>query len=491
MADRTLNVRNTSDFPSLNGQHTTVLPCARTRKQNQSVNTQDFNSFPALGQELAPPSKPQKPVNNIRMAAMLKKPPEPHKPERNKELTVGPSGSRLPNQARDFPSLDGNLQQTKVKEIISSTTANSNGSWVSKAKTANGSNQDAKIKIKKEPAAIKKKIAEAPKVPGPSDFPNLNKKLEPSKSNLAKLGNKKKTENPKKNGSSENNNSSQNAKKNNVQQQTTVENNSRKVVDNSKSINNNKENNKPKTKSPEAQYNGAGDEQKTTKAMINTNNNIKASEPKKESSKKKETVPVIPVPGTSEEITMVTNNPKDKKKRKKNENKELDMTVNIETTSPVVLNAEQPQDNNHSKLNQLKIPPGFENSFHHAVRAPPGLISSSVGNPLPQVQNIKAPPGLSLNNNKQYEYLHPVGSTVRNKVLINNLMAALVPARDDRFDTFERFKEMSTLFRKHMITAYDFYSYCVEALYPHSFETVFLELVLLLPDIQKQQVCHI
>lgn len=492
MTDRTLNVRDTSDFPSLNGQHTTVLPCARTRKQNQSVNTRDLNSFPALGQELAPPPKPQKPVNNIRMATMLKKPPEPLKPERNKELDAGPSGSRLPNQAKDFPSLDGNQQLTKPKEITPSTT-NSNGSWVSKAKTANESSQEAKKKAKKEPAAIKKKIAEAPKVPGPSDFPNLNKKLEPSKSNLAKLGNKKKTENPKKGGSSESNNSSQNVKRNGVQQQTTVENNSRKLVDNSKSINNNKENNKPKPKSPETQYNGAGDDQNTTKPVANVNNIIKASEPKKESSKKKETAPVISVLETSEESTMVTNNPKDKKKRKKNEIKELIMSVTMAAVpAATVKNLEQSQDNSHSKPNSLKIPPGFENSFHHTVRAPPGLMSPRVSNPQPQVQNvIKAPPGLSLNNNKQFEYLHPVGSTVRNKVLINNLVAALVPARDERFDTFERFKEMSTLFRKHMITAYDFYSYCVEALYPHSFESVFLELVLLLPDIQKQQVCHI
>jgi len=503
MHDRTINVRNTSDFPSLNGQHTTVLPCARTRKQNQSVNTQDLNSFPALGQEPASQPKPLKPNNNIRMAAMLKKPVEPPKPDRNNE-GAGPSISRLPNQARDFPSLDGNQHQAKVNEVTraASSTANSGSSWVSKAKTTNENGQDLKKKAKKELAAIKKKVAEAPKVPGPSDFPNLNKKLEPSKSNLAKLGNKKKMDIAKKNitpvenhnNDNSTSNSNQNGKKNGVQ--TTAENNSKKATEN-KSIDNNKENNKPKPKPIDVQCNGMGELLKTTKTAVNNNNTVKVgAEPKKELSKKKETVPaVLQKP---DETVADANNLKDKKKRKKNENKEFIQQVLTTATSAKQTNSERLQSN-HSKLNMPKVPPGFENTFHHSattVRAPPGLMTtvSSSSNQRHQTQiAVKAPPGLSLNNNinnngKQFEYLHPIGSAVRNRVLINNLMVALIPARDERFDTFEKFKEMSTLFRKHVITAYDFYSYCVEALCPNSFEQVFQELVLLLPDIQKQQV---
>lgn len=503
MSDRTINVRNTSDFPSLNGQHTTVLPCARTRKQNQSVNTRDLNSFPALGQEPAPLPKPQKPNNNrMAAAAVLKKPVEPPKPDRNRDATAGPSSSRLPNQARDFPSLDGN-QQPRVKEVAASSSSSSS-SWVSKAKTANESGQDEKKKAKKEVAAIKKKIAEAPKVPGPSDFPNLNKKMEANISNLSKLGNKKKTDNSKKNSPVENvnnnnnynNNNNQNGKKNNVQ--TTVENNSsKKTVDSGKSFDNNKENNKPKPKSAEVQCNGtasSSDVAKTIKSTtgkteVNTiNNSVKSTETKKELYKKKENGSVPHLEKT-EEIVMDTNNPKDKKKRKKNDNMKESTANSAETISY----PQRQQEKNSKPLPATpKIPPGFENSFQHTVRAPPGL---STGGNRPQPQ-IKAPPGLSLTNNnnnnttKMPEYLHPVGSTVRNQVLINNLMAALIPVHDERYDTFEKFKEMSTLFRKHIITAYDFYSYCVEALCPHSFESVFQELVLLLPDIQKQQVCH-
>lgn len=498
MHDRTINVRNTLDFPSLNGQHTTVLPCARTRKQNQSVNTRDLNSFPALGQEPPPPPKPSKPTNNIRMAAMLKKPVESPKLDKNKE---GPSISRLPNQAKDFPSLDGNLHQTKVKEVAvaASSSANSGSSWVSKAKTANENCQDSKKKAKKEPAAIKKKIAEAPKVPGPSDFPNLNKKLEPSKSNLAKLGNKKKTDIAKKNTISvenhNNNSNNQNGKKNGVL--IVAENNSKKPTESNKSTDNNKENNKPKLKPTEVQCNGTNELSKTTKTAAANTINIKVSvEPKKELLKKKETVSAVLE--KSEETIADVNNLKDKKKRKKNENKELFQQVVMTATSGKQTDLEQ-LESNHSKSNVPKVPPGFENRFHHSttIRAPPGLVTTVSGNSnqRPQTQTtIKAPPGLSLNNNintnsKQFEYLHPVRSAERNKVLITNLMVALIPARDERFDTFEKFKEMSTLFRKHIITAYDFYSYCVEALCPNSFESVFQELVLLLPDIQKQQVC--
>lgn len=495
MPDRTVNVRDTSDFPSLNGQPTTVLPCARSRKQNQSVNTRDLNSFPALGQEPAPLPKPLKPTNNIRMATVLKKPAEPPKPARNKDTTgAGSSGLRLPNQAKDFPSLDGNQPQNKgAKEnalTVSTSTANSGGSWVSKAKTANLNGQDEKKKAKKEPAAIKKKIAEAPKVPGPSDFPNLNKKLEPTKSNLAKLGNKKKTENAKKNSpveNSNNNNNNPNGKK--IATSTTTENsNPKKVADHGKSLDNNKENNKPKPKSTETQYNNNDVTKLCGKTEIIANNisNLKVpvTDPKKEVSKKKESSESIRLPDKSEDNLVDTNN-KDKKKRKKNENKEP------LASSTVMVNS---QENNHSKTNTPKVPPGFENSFHHAVRAPPGLTAGISNRPVQALMKAP-PPGLSLTTSNcnsvkpTFEYVHPVGSTLRNKMLINNLTAALIPVGHEGFDTFEKFKEMSTLFRKHLITAFDFYSYCVEALCPNSFETVFMELVLLLPDIQKQQVC--
>jgi hypothetical protein len=504
--DRTINVRNTSDFPSLNGQHTTVLPCARTRKLNNPVNTRDLNLFPALGQETVPPPKPQKPTNNIRMAAaaVLKKPAELSRPDRNRDAaTAGPSGSRLPNQARDFPSLDGN-QQPKVKEVAMASSASSSGSWVSKAKTAN-ENQEEKKKAKKETAAIKKKIAEAPKVPGPSDFPNLNKKLEPTKSNLAKLGNKKKTDNSKKITPVEvNNNNNQNGKKNSLQPVATENNNvSRKVVDSVKAAatDNLKENNKPRSKSAvETRCNGTGGGElmrttktATSKTETNCNNNTKAistTEPKKESKKKENGGPGPLLEKQDENRAVATvvvadvNNPKDKKKRKKNENRETSVTYA----------SQRPQESLSKPSSTPKVPPGFENSFHHPVRAPPGLTTGSGSNSEVNRSHtqIKAPPGLSLssNNSKSAEYLHPIGSTVRNQVLINNLMVALIPARDERFDTFEKFKEMSTLFRKNIITAYDFYSYCVEALQPHSFESVFPELLLLLPDIQKQQVCY-
>lgn len=512
-SDRAINVRNTADFPSLNGQHTTVLPCARTRKQNQSVNTQDLHSFPALGQDPQPPVAPkaQKPaMNSIRMAAVLKKPAEPPKLDRNKDAKV-PSGPRLPNQARDFPSLDGNhnhqpqqqqnLQHPRLaaNKEMAATSSSGSGSWVSKAKTGN---ENDKKKVKKEPPAIKKKIAEAPKVPGPSDFPNLNKKYEPSKSNLAKLGgNKKKTDNSKKTASVENNVNGSGIVQNGKKNPPTVDNNG-----------SNKENvNKPNNKIVNAvqMCNGGavGDVScKTSTATTSTNNKMvkneviksvtsaPAEQPKREPSKKKE--PAATVARTSaqpdEESVSDTNNPKDKKKRKKNENRGEQQQQPISSVG----HQQQQLHNNHIKTLTPKIPPGFENAYHQQqqqVRAPPGLSGNR--GPSPAAQNhhrIKAPPGLSLTDSggggKSFEYLHPTDSSVRNKVLINNLMAALIPARDERFDTFEKFKEMSTLFRKHVITAFDFYSYCVEALAPHSFESVFQELVLLLPDIQKQRV---
>lgn len=440
-------------------------------------------------------------------AIVLKKPPELPKPDKNNKDS---SVSRLPNQAKDFPSLDGNQQQTsRNKEIIlPSASSSSGGSWVSKAKTANEKNLDEKKKGKKEPAAIKKKIAEAPKVPGPSDFPNLNKKLEPTKSNLAKLGNKKKTDNTKKISPSDNHQSNNNL---NVKKNSTVQadnenvNNSKKAIENIKStVDNNKENNKPKAKSNETvQFNGAGDVTKLSTTAKTTDKTESSTEAKKEPYKNnKDNGPSMSVLLVKPEETSTdptNNNQKDKKKRKKNENKESE---NVTVSNSI----QRSHEKNSVKLATPKIPPGFENqSFHQnhsnynmsVVRAPPGLINtdgSESASAILQTTRIKAPPGLSLttpNGKSLQEYTHPVGATFRNQVLINNLMEALVPVHDGRFDTFEKFKEMSTLFRKHLITAYDFYSYCVEALCPRSFEAIFLELVLLLPDIQKQQVSYI
>lgn len=512
MPDRTINVRNTSDFPSLNGQNTTVLPCARTRKQNQPVNTQDLSSFPALGQEPTVPlskSVQKSSANNSKLAAaaVLKKPAEPSRLDRNKDAVAGSSGVRLPNQARDFPSLDGNQQTTnRVKEAALTSANPASSSWVSKTKTTNeNGSQDEKKKNKKEMPAIKKKIAEAPKVPGPSDFPNLNKKLEPSKSNLSKLGNKKKMDNIKKTSGSSvesNNNSSnsnQNVKKNGIvvvpQNINTTENNNNSnnsKKDNSKSVGeNNKENNRPKSKlieQPVPQCNGVD---ATTKKSASPNNNnkdnIKTVELKKELNKKKESAPVME---KLEENTVVsdTNNPKDKKKRKKNENYGRETVPTVSTTISQQSQRNFSKSESSSMCNTPKIPPGFENNFHHTSavhRAPPGLTA---GNLVDQ----KAPPGLSRftenTRTKQFEYIHPVDSTIRNKVLINTLVSSLKPAYDKNFDTFEHFKNMSTRFRKNKITGRSFYLYCEEALYPHNFDTLFLELVSLLPDIQKQQV---
>lgn len=455
-------------------------------------------------------------------AAVLKKPAEPPKPDRNKDARV-PSGPRLPNQARDFPSLDGNHNQQASQPLqqniqhprlatanrdmstgsASAAGGSAGGSWVSKAKTGNESD---KKKVKKEPAAIKKKIAEAPKVPGPAEFPNLNKKYEPSKSNLAKLGgNKKKSDNSKKIVPQENNvdgnGNVQNGKKNSPTA----------AADGSHS--GNKENCKPKTKTVDAVQMcnggaaGGGDVVVTCNKMTaatSTNNKAVAGgktevtkrvvtepAPKREQSKKKD--PAASGRQSSaqpdeESVSANANNPKDKKKRKKNENREQ------QPQQPPTSQQDNQEQNHYTKTVTPKIPPGFENTYQQQVRAPPGLSGNRL--PTTAAQNhhrLKAPPGLSLTDSggggMQFEYMHPTGSSVRNKVLINNLMAALIPARDERFDTFEKFKEMSTLFRKHVITAFDFYSYCVEALTPHSFEPVFQELVLLLPDIEKQRVC--
>ncbi|XP_016656874.2 E3 ubiquitin-protein ligase ZNF598-like [Acyrthosiphon pisum] len=491
------------DNNSYNNRNNNSAVTSGTRSQIQSINTRNLHLFLPVGQDPQPlvvPKAQKPPMNSIRM-----KPAEFSKPNQNKDVKV-PSGRRWPDQARNFPPLDGNQSQTHqpqqqqqnlqyprlvANKEMAVASGSGGGSWVSVVKTGNESE---KKKVKKGPAAIKKKIAEAPKFPGPSDFPNLNKKKKPSKSNLAKLGgNKKKSENSKKIGPAEINvNSSgsgtvQNGKKN----LPTVDSNSsnRKIC------------NKPNMKTVDAVQMCNGEIRTATstnnKGVAGKTEVIKPAtaapveEPKRGQSKKKESAAIGRTAARPDEKPVSdVNNPKDKKKRKNNINrgeKQQQQQRPTATNHHYQENHHQPLlQNNYIQTATPNIPPGLENAYRQQpqqqVRVPPGLFSNLGSCPAAQNHGrIIAPPDLL------FDDLLPVVSPARKKMFINNLMAALTPPRGIRFGAFSKFKMMSTLYRKHHITGLDYYSYCVDVLNPDSFDSVFQELLLLFPDNQRQR----
>ncbi|XP_008189822.1 uncharacterized protein LOC103311834 [Acyrthosiphon pisum] len=201
-------------------------------------------------------------------------------------------------------------------------------------------------------------------------------------------------------------------------------------------------------------------------------------------------------------------NPKDKNARTNNENRgEQQQQQPTSTWSEYQENRlEDLVTYRFTRTETLNIPPGFENAYwqqpQQQVRAPPGLSGNRGSSPAAQNHHrVNAPPGLWLTNSGSdsgsdsgipYDYMLPVGSSDRKKMFIDNLMAAIIPVRGERFETYRNFEMMSTLFRKRVFTAFHFYDFCVEVLYPHKFESIFQELVLLLPenDLQRNLLLH-
>lgn len=82
----------------------------------------------------------------------------------------------------------------------------------------------------------------------------------------------------------------------------------------------------------------------------------------------------------------------------------------------------------------------------------------------------------------KYSYIQPPNFNNRNSELVDCVMAAL---KDQ--SALERFRQMSSGFRQNYLTAEDYYNHCQEAMGTSKFSEIFPELLVLLPDIEKQQ----
>ncbi|XP_033305993.1 E3 ubiquitin-protein ligase ZNF598 isoform X1 [Bombus vancouverensis nearcticus] len=140
-------------------------------------------------------------------------------------------------------------------------------------------------------------------------------------------------------------------------------------------------------------------------------------------------------------------------------------------------------------------PPGFTNpppGFGTTTPPPPGFCIKY--NSMDKINNSN---GLTFTNSSgesysilpdnskhdsAYNYVHPPEFQKRNKCLVAKVNEVLM-----QHDQIEEFRYISGLFRQGTCNAQDYYMHCREVMGLSAFENVFSELLVLLPDIEKQQ----
>ncbi|CAB3378891.1 Hypothetical predicted protein [Cloeon dipterum] len=138
-------------------------------------------------------------------------------------------------------------------------------------------------------------------------------------------------------------------------------------------------------------------------------------------------------------------------------------------TSPGGAAPPPPPGFSQSQSNAVSPPPGFSVTLNSVARPTNGLTftnSSGVNFPIPQTAGT---------------YIHPINSKERNSDLVKKIKAL----KTDK--ELQLFCSMSSKFRTCQISAVEYYNYCKEAVGARSFTEIFSEILLLLPDIRKQQ----
>jgi hypothetical protein len=122
-------------------------------------------------------------------------------------------------------------------------------------------------------------------------------------------------------------------------------------------------------------------------------------------------------------------------------------------------------------------PPGFSVTLNSVVRPQPnGLtFTSSSG------QSYSILPGRS--GKSSHSFVPPQNFAQRNQALVAQVKKTLGDVR-----SVDDFCRISKMFRRGEINACDFYTRCQKTMGTKEFEGIFAELLVLLPDIEKQQV---
>lgn len=131
--------------------------------------------------------------------------------------------------------------------------------------------------------------------------------------------------------------------------------------------------------------------------------------------------------------------------------------------------------------NKTTPPPGFSiklNSIARASNSNNGLtFTNSSG------QSFSITPGSNNLTPTNHLYVPPPNFAPRNGELVESVMRALKES-----SKLDEFRSMSLKFRQNGLSAKDYYNHCRQAM-GSDFDDIFPELIVLLPDIDKQQVC--
>lgn len=82
-----------------------------------------------------------------------------------------------------------------------------------------------------------------------------------------------------------------------------------------------------------------------------------------------------------------------------------------------------------------------------------------------------------------YSFVPPNNFNQRNGDLVDKVVASLKNPGE-----LDEFRQMSSAFRQNLITAKGYYNHCQTTMGNETFTEIFPELIVLLPDIEKQQV---
>lgn len=92
-------------------------------------------------------------------------------------------------------------------------------------------------------------------------------------------------------------------------------------------------------------------------------------------------------------------------------------------------------------------------------------------------------PGDGNGSARVFDYVSPLNVKNRNAALLNQVTEALVLQA-----ALDEFLQKSFMFRQGFLSAEMYHSHCREAMGATAFDQIFPELLVLLPDIAKQQV---
>lgn len=148
-----------------------------------------------------------------------------------------------------------------------------------------------------------------------------------------------------------------------------------------------------------------------------------------------------------------------------------------------VAEKEKPKASNSNKENKNKnLPAAKDFPSLSADPTPPPGFTTKAKKPPPGFTNISSPSSDANGFPTDYEFSHPPNASKRNQALVSEFQKALKTP-----ESMQEFRQISQMFRDGDYLAKAYYDTCKVVL-ASGFDSIFPELLVLLPDIDKQQV---